>query len=92
MGWVEMSERELRHAEVLASVFAGRLTMTEHSIFRVSKPQTQGGQGMTQFGRAMSELNIEILCTNLSQAKGRVERVNRTLQDRLVKKLRFEGI
>ena len=28
MGWVEMSERELRRAEVLASVFAGRLTMT----------------------------------------------------------------
>ena len=28
MGWVEMSERELRRAEVLASVFAGRMTMT----------------------------------------------------------------
>jgi len=38
---------------------------------------------MTQFGRAMAELNIEIICANSSQAKGRVERVNRTLQDRL---------
>lgn len=64
----------------------------KHSIFRVSKPQAQGGQGMTQFGRALSELSIEILCANSSQAKGRVERVNRTLQDRLVKELRLEGI
>ena len=47
---------------------------------------------MTQFGRALNELNIEILCANSSQAKGRVERANRTLQDRLVKELRLEGI
>jgi len=47
---------------------------------------------MTQFGRAMNELNIEILCANPSQAKGRVERAKRTLQDRLVKELRLAGI
>jgi len=47
---------------------------------------------MTQFGRVLAELNIEILCANSSQAKGRVERVNRTLQDRLVKELRLAGI
>ncbi len=47
---------------------------------------------MTQFGRALAELNIEILCANSSQAKGRVERANRTLQDRLVKELRLENI
>jgi hypothetical protein len=47
---------------------------------------------MTQFGRALAELNIEILCANSRQAKGRVERVNRTLQDRLVKELRLAGI
>jgi hypothetical protein len=34
---------------------------------------------MTQFGRALAELNIEILCAKSSQAKGRVERVNLTL-------------
>ncbi len=47
---------------------------------------------MTQFGRALSELHIEILCANSSQAKGRVERMNRTLQDRLVKELRLARI
>jgi hypothetical protein len=47
---------------------------------------------MTQFGRALAELNIEIICANSSHAKGRVERVNRTLQDRLVKELRLDGV
>jgi hypothetical protein len=47
---------------------------------------------MTQFGRALAELNIEIICANSSQAKGRVERVNRTLQDRLVKELRLANV
>lgn len=64
----------------------------KHSIFRVAKAEARSGHGMTQFGRALAELNIEILCANSSQAKGRVERANRTLQDRLVKELRLEGI
>jgi hypothetical protein len=64
----------------------------KHSVFKVVKTEARGGQGMTQFGRALSELNIEILCANSSQAKGRVERMNRTLQDRLVKELRLAGI
>ena len=64
----------------------------KHSVFRVARKDAKGGQGMTQFGRALAELNIEILCANSSQAKGRVERVNRTLQDRLVKELRMAGI
>jgi transposase len=64
----------------------------KHSVFRVSKKDLKSGQGMTQFGRALAELDIEILCANSSQAKGRVERVNRTLQDRLVKELRLAGI
>ena len=57
----------------------------KHSIFRVSNENAVSGTGMTQFGRALSELNIEILCANTSQAKGRVERAHHTLQDRLVK-------
>lgn len=63
----------------------------KHSVFRVAKKDARGGQGMTQFGRALCELNIEILCANSSQAKGRVERMNRRLQDRLVRELRLAG-
>ena len=40
----------------------------------------------------MSALNIDIICANSPQAKGRVERSNLTLQDRLVKELRLRGI
>lgn len=64
----------------------------KHTVFRIAKKEAVGGAGMTQFGRALSELNIEILCANSSQAKGRVERANRTLQDRLVKELRLAGV
>ena len=64
----------------------------KHSVFRSVKQEAKGGQGMTQFGRALAELNIEILCANSSQAKGRGERANRTLQDRLVKELRLAGV
>jgi hypothetical protein len=47
---------------------------------------------MTQFGRALHALNIDIICANSSPAKGRVERANKTLQDRLVKELRLAGV
>src|SRR4051794_41356030 len=47
---------------------------------------------MTQFGRALDQLNIDIICANAPQAKGRVERANSTLQDRLVKEMRLAGI
>ncbi|NRP11897.1 hypothetical protein XMM379_002906 [Aliiroseovarius sp. xm-m-379] len=63
----------------------------KYTVFRVPKPN-EHMTGMTQFGRALAELNIETICANSSQAKGRVERANRTLQDRLVKELRIAGI
>jgi len=65
----------------------------KHGIFRVNQEQTIGlGSGLTQFGRAMQELDIQIICANTPQAKGRIERANQTLQDRLVKELRLLGI
>lgn len=51
-----------------------------------------GGRGVSQFGRALRDLNIEGLCANSPEAKGRVERANGTLQDRLVKELRLRGL
>lgn len=61
-------------------------------MFRDTHKQNDHGPGFTQFGRVLYELNIDIWCANTSQAKGRVERANLTLQDRLVKELRLEGI
>ena len=64
----------------------------KHGIFRVNTPSLGQGDSLTQFGRAMRELDIQIICANTPQAKGRVERVNQTLQDRLVKEMRLLGI
>ncbi len=61
------------------------------SVFRPTHTQT-GDRGVTHFGRAMYELNVDTFCTNSSSAKGRVERAHLTLQDRLVKELRLRGI
>jgi hypothetical protein len=62
------------------------------SVFYVKDRASTAGKGVTQFGRALYQLNIEAFCANTSQAKGRVERANLTLQDRLVKELRLRGI
>jgi transposase len=62
------------------------------AVFRPTVDSTDFGHGVTQFGRALYELNVDILCANTSQAKGRVERANLTLQDRLVKEMRLRGI
>jgi hypothetical protein len=62
------------------------------SVFRPTRREILKGEAITQFARAMKELDIEVICANTPQAKGRVERVNQTLQDRLVKELRLRGI
>jgi Winged helix-turn helix len=63
----------------------------KHGVFRVNHHGALASDGMTQFGRALHALNIDIICANSSPAKGRVERAHKTLQDRLVKELRLAG-
>ncbi len=62
-----------------------------HSIFRING-QTRVKDGQTQVERALQALNIELICANSPQAKGRVERVHQTFQDRFVKALRLADI
>ena len=63
-----------------------------HSIFRATRPTKTGERTQTQFARACSKLDISVICAKTPQAKGRVERANRTLQDRLVKEMRLRNI
>ena len=70
----------------------GAFYSDKHGVFRVNQPSAGPSDALTQFGRAMQELDIQIICANTPQAKGRVERVNQTLQDRLVKEMRLRGI
>lgn len=65
--------------------------------FVVNRPpdleeQLAGREPESQIGRALRELGIELILASSPQAKGRVERLFRTLQDRLIKALRRKGI
>jgi predicted transcriptional regulator len=63
-----------------------------HAVFRVNRAGALNSEGVTEFGRAMKELDIKMIFARTPQAKGRVEKMNRTLQDRLVKELRIRKI
>jgi transposase len=65
----------------------------KHGIFRQNKKDCVDGRLTdTQFHRALRSLGIELICANSSQAKGRVERANKTLQDRLIKEMRLRTL
>ena len=75
------------------------LYVDRDSIYRVNDAEAlqkaaEAGRPrpLTQFGRAMQQLGVRMIFARTPQAKGRVERVNRTCQDRLVKELRLMGI
>jgi transposase len=63
-----------------------------HGIFRVNAKDAKGGDGKTEFGRVVERLEIGSIQAETPQAKGRVERSNQTLQDRLVKEMRLRNI
>ena len=66
-----------------------RALYTDHSAIAEAR---RGVGGTTQLQRALQELGIELILANSPQAKGRVERANQTLQDRLVKEFELRGI
>lgn len=75
----------------------GSLYVDRDSIYRCERVETveeqrAGQEPQTQFGRAMKALGVELILARSPQAKGRVERRNGLLQDRLVKEMRLAGI
>jgi transposase len=75
----------------------GSLYVDRDSIYRCEgqasvAEQLAGQERQTQFGRAMAQLGVALILANSPQAKGRVDRMNGVLQDRLVKALRLAGI
>src|ERR1022692_4321783 len=84
-GWLRRYGRPLAHYT------------DKNSIFRSNRPATnseqlRGERARSQFGRALKELGIEWIAAQSPQAKGRIERLFATLQDRLVKEMRLAGI
>ena len=68
------------------------LYVDKHSIFRVSREESGAKESETHFARVLRELEIELICAHSPQAKGRVERANGVLQDRLIKEMRLRKI
>ena len=72
-----------------AGVFRNASRTTSRGKSVSNKTDSQLG---TQFTRALDELGIALICANSPQAKGRVERANGVLQDRLIKAMRIDGV
>lgn len=87
LGYMAALERHIGRYGVPAALYSDR-----HSIFRVNPLKSLPTDAQTQFARALEQLGIEGIQANSPQAKGRVERANQTLQDRLVKEMRLQGI
>lgn len=75
--------RWVRRYGIPRSVYVDR-----HGIYR----DPDDARRLTQFGRAMTQLGVEVICAHSPQAKGRVERRNAVFQDRLVKEMRLRKI
>lgn len=103
--WAQFAEEETTHASY--DVFEAwvrkhgvprSLYVDRDSIYRCEGQPSVAEQlagkdaPQTQFGRAMERLDVKVMLANSPQAKGRVERMNGVLQDRLVKELRLLGI
>lgn len=86
-GYFDATKKYLFKHGVPVALYSDR-----HGIFRVNIPEAKTGTGETQYSRAMRELGISLINANSPQAKGRVERLNGILQDRLVKELRLQNI
>ena len=73
------------------TVCRSRLYSDRHGI-HVNAKDAESGDGLTVFNRMTQRLGIAQVCATTPQAKGRVERANKTLQDRLIKEMRLAGI
>lgn len=85
--YMDLLGRYLRKHGRMVAMYVDR-----DSIFRAEDNDAQERQSVpTQFSRALEELGIELVLAHSPQAKGRVERLFQTAQDRLVKELRLAG-
>jgi len=83
---------EALRAHVLVHGRPLALYSDRHGIFRVNAKDAATGDGLTEFGRVVGRLKIQNIKAMTPQAKGRVERANQTLQDRLVKEMRLKAV
>jgi transposase-like protein len=85
-------QRYVKQQGIPLAVYADKHTTYRSPAEPTIAEQLAGVEPTSQFGRALEELGVELIAAHSPQAKGRVERLFKTLQDRLVKELRLAGI
>lgn len=83
----EVCKRYFRELGVPISFYSDRF-----SVFRTNRSKDLAYEPVTQFQRALSGLDVKLICASSPEAKGRVERANATLQNRLIKEMRLRNI
>jgi transposase len=90
-GVVPVSQYWLEYVKTLGKPL--KIYLDRFSTYKINnKHLFDDPKVLTQFERTMKELNVDVIHANSPQGKGRVERLFKTLQDRLVKELRLAGI
>ncbi len=74
------------------SVYLDKHTTYKSTAKATIQDELNNTQPLSEFERALKELGVEVIHANSPQAKGRIERLFGTLQDRLVKEMRLRGI
>ncbi len=74
------------------SVYLDKHTTYKSTAKASIEEQLNGTEALSEFERALKELGVEVIHANSPQAKGRIERLFRTFQDRLIKEMRLRGI
>lgn len=85
-------QRYVQHYGIPLAVYADKHTTYQSPASPTVDEQLADVKPASQFGRALSELGVELIAAHSPQAKGRVERLFKTVQDRLVKELRLAGL
>ena len=85
-------QRYVRRYGVPLALYTDKHTTYQSPATPTGEEQLAGVAPASQFGRALKELGVELLAAHSPQAKGRVERLFKTFQDRLIKELRLAGI
>lgn len=85
-------KRYIRKKGIPMSLYMDKHTTYKSTGKATIEDELNGTEPMSEFGRALTELGLELIHANSPQAKGRVERLFNTLQDRLVKEMRLRGI
>jgi transposase len=85
-------QRYVRQYGIPLAVYADRHTTYQSPAQPTVAEQLAGAEPTSQFGRALGELGVALIPAHSPQAKGRIERLFKTFQDRVVKEMRLAGV